>query len=85
MISRVAIVITHIGGLITPLITTHEPPSRPGAGTSGQGGAKGALSRQSEVFEAECQDRSESCTECLFSHMFEVKDLQCRFGHTIRL
>ena len=27
VISRVTIVITHIGGLITPLITTHEPPS----------------------------------------------------------
>ena len=29
VISRVAIVITYIRGLITPLITTHEPPSRP--------------------------------------------------------
>ena len=28
VISRVTIIITHIGGLITPLITTHEPPSR---------------------------------------------------------
>ena len=28
VISRVTIVITHIRGLITPLITTHEPPSR---------------------------------------------------------
>ena len=27
VISRVTIVITHISGLITPLITTHEPPS----------------------------------------------------------
>ena len=27
-ISRVTKVITHIRGLITPLITTHEPPSR---------------------------------------------------------
>ena len=27
VISRVTIVITHIRGLITPLITTHEPPS----------------------------------------------------------
>ena len=27
-ISRVTIFITHIRGLITPLITTHEPPSR---------------------------------------------------------
>ena len=27
VISRVAIVMTHIRGLITPLITTHEPPS----------------------------------------------------------
>ena len=27
VISRVAILITHIRGLITPLITTHEPPS----------------------------------------------------------
>ena len=26
--SRVAIIITHITGLTTPLITTHEPPSR---------------------------------------------------------
>ena len=26
--SRVTILITHIKGLITPLITTHEPPSR---------------------------------------------------------
>ena len=26
-INRVAIPITHIKGLITPLITTHEPPS----------------------------------------------------------
>ena len=28
VISRVSILITHITGLITPLITTHEPPSR---------------------------------------------------------
>ena len=27
VISKVSIVITHIGGLITILITTHEPPS----------------------------------------------------------
>ena len=27
-ISRVTILITHIRGLTTPLITTHEPPSR---------------------------------------------------------
>ena len=27
-ISRITIVITYIKGLITPLITTHEPPSR---------------------------------------------------------
>ena len=27
-ISRVTIIITHIRGLITPLITTHEPSSR---------------------------------------------------------
>ena len=65
MRSRVTIVIAHIGGLITPLRTTHEPLSRPGAGTLGQGGSKGALSRQSEVFEAECQDRVESCAGCL--------------------
>ena len=26
--SRVNIVIAHLRGLITPLITTHEPPSR---------------------------------------------------------
>ena len=29
VISRVTIVITHIRGLITPSITTHERPSRP--------------------------------------------------------
>ena len=29
VISRVTILIIHIRGLITPLITTHEPPSRP--------------------------------------------------------
>ena len=29
LISRVTVVITHIKGLITPLITTHEPPSTP--------------------------------------------------------
>ena len=28
VISRVTILITHIRGLITPLMTTHEPPSR---------------------------------------------------------
>ena len=28
VVSRETIAITHIGGLITPLITTHEPPSR---------------------------------------------------------
>ena len=28
VIGRVAVVITHISGLITILITTHEPPSR---------------------------------------------------------
>ena len=27
VISKVAIVLTHIMGLITPVITTHEPPS----------------------------------------------------------
>ena len=27
VISRVTILITHIKGLITPLITTHDPPS----------------------------------------------------------
>ena len=27
VISRVAILITHIRGLLTPLMTTHEPPS----------------------------------------------------------
>ena len=27
--SRVTVVITRIRGLITPLITTHEPPSKP--------------------------------------------------------
>ena len=27
--SRITTVITHIRGLTTPLITTHEPPSRP--------------------------------------------------------
>ena len=26
--SRVTIIITHIRGLLTPLITTHEPPSK---------------------------------------------------------
>ena len=31
VISRVTIIITHIGGLITPLITPHEPPSNEGA------------------------------------------------------
>ena len=29
VISRVAIAITYIRGLITPLVTTQEPPSRP--------------------------------------------------------
>ena len=29
VITRVTILIAHIRGLITPLITTHEPPSRP--------------------------------------------------------
>ena len=33
VISKVTIVITHIRGLITPLISTHEPPSK----TSGSG------------------------------------------------
>ena len=28
VISRLTIIITHIKGLITPLMTTHEPPSR---------------------------------------------------------
>ena len=32
VISRVTIVITHIRGLITPLITAHEPPSRSSSG-----------------------------------------------------
>ena len=27
VISRITMVITYIGGLIAPLITTHEPPS----------------------------------------------------------
>ena len=29
VISRATILITHIKGLISPLITTHEPPSTP--------------------------------------------------------
>ena len=29
VIRKVTIVRTHIRGLITPLITTHEPPSKP--------------------------------------------------------
>ena len=29
VISRISIVITYIRGLITPLITTHEPPPHP--------------------------------------------------------
>ena len=28
VISRVTLLITHVRGLITPLITTHEPPSK---------------------------------------------------------
>ena len=36
VIIRVAIILTHIRGLVTPLITTHEPPSRPGAEGPGQ-------------------------------------------------
>ena len=35
VISRVLIVITHIRGLITSLITTHEPPSTQGLWFSG--------------------------------------------------
>ena len=30
VISKVTILITHIRGLIAPLITIHEPPSSPG-------------------------------------------------------
>ena len=33
VISRVAILITHIRGLITPPITTHEPPLVSGTGS----------------------------------------------------
>ena len=29
VISRVTILISHIRGIIAPLITTHEPPSKP--------------------------------------------------------
>ena len=29
VISRVTILITHIRGLVTPLITTHDPPIKP--------------------------------------------------------
>ena len=29
VVSRVTLDLTYIGGRITPLITTHEPPSRP--------------------------------------------------------
>ena len=28
VISKATVIITHIRGLITPLMTTHEPPSR---------------------------------------------------------
>ena len=28
VISRVTILLTHVSGLITPCLTTHEPPSR---------------------------------------------------------
>ena len=34
-ISRIAVVITHIRGLMTPLVTTHEPPSTVGEGEGG--------------------------------------------------
>ena len=36
VISRVTMVITYIRGLITPLITTHEPPSTQGSLESAQ-------------------------------------------------
>ena len=29
VVTRVTILITQIRGLVTPLITTHEPPSKP--------------------------------------------------------
>ena len=35
-VSKATIIRTHIRGLVTPLITTHEPPSRPGAEGPGQ-------------------------------------------------
>ena len=37
VISRVTVVITHTGGLIAPLRTTHEPPSRHFRGVLGFG------------------------------------------------
>ena len=33
MVSRVTVLITHIRGLVTLLITTHEPPSTPRSST----------------------------------------------------
>ena len=41
VISRVTIVITHLRGLITPFITTHEPPG----GVAIPGGSEDLVSR----------------------------------------
>ena len=35
VLSRVTIIIAHVGGLITPLIATHEPPSTDAFGKHG--------------------------------------------------
>ena len=36
VISRVTMLVSHVRGLITPLITTHEPPSRVKSGKDGR-------------------------------------------------
>ena len=41
VVSRATILITHIRGLTTPLITTHEPPSRLWVFRCRAGGTKG--------------------------------------------
>ena len=61
VISRVTILMTHIRGLITPLMTTHEPPSREQLkdfhhqNFIGRGPVAGLLKTTADLFVMSCQ------------------------------
>ena len=58
VISRVTIVLTYIRGLTTPLITTHEPPSRVLASA---GHRSSSMDTDSRELTAMCMDQIAGC------------------------